>query len=449
MRRTAWAAVGTLGVLATLLAPNATATAQPASVQGAGEVIWTRSAEPAALVPVGARYADFARRSRESADITGGLTAVPAVPERTTAEKEARSARESGQTYIADGTKPAAATRLVSDDGVINWAKCNADLQGHTLTGHVINHFEFCRWGYNTATKLNGNGQVEGQVRFLETKVGEGSNARRTYGINIKITNVTATGIYSGAGATMTLEPTASNPCTYGLVNPDGPSRTDSVLAWNGAVTRYNVTSTASVGNQTRIDKTAVCQSRTNYKINSPRGTTPWSLGPYTGGRHDSAAYLAQYGTQGAIFDRVVPSFSYSRSDAQVKAVADHVFDALYAPQLTYPQKNDKDIPGNIWNGEDQPIHRNYPGFNAASADIAAKNRSAKDRACAGLSSKPGEQCDEFPFASTKEGAGKGDGNFSVRYVPQPDNSTAGARLSAWYGQDRILDGDAYGIYVN
>ncbi|WP_254708364.1 NucA/NucB deoxyribonuclease domain-containing protein [Streptomyces lunaelactis] len=63
--------------------------------------------------------------------------------------------------------------------------------------------------------------------------------------------------------------------------------------------------------------------------------------------------------------------------------------------------------------------------------------------------SKPGEQCDEFPFASTKEGAGKGDGNFSVRYVPQPDNSTAGAGLSAWYGQDRILDGDPYGIYVS
>ncbi|WP_429877068.1 NucA/NucB deoxyribonuclease domain-containing protein [Fictibacillus sp. NRS-1165] len=28
--------------------------------------------------------------------------------------------------------------------------------------------------------------------------------------------------------------------------------------------------------------------------------------------------------------------------------------------------------------------------------------------------SERGEQCDEFPFASTYEGAGKGDGNFSV-----------------------------------
>ncbi|NUK24040.1 NucA/NucB deoxyribonuclease domain-containing protein [Streptomyces lunaelactis] len=447
MRRTAWAAVGTLGVLATLLAPNAVAATQPAGAQGAGEVIWTRSAEAAPLVPVGARYSDYADRSGEPADVTGGLTAGPAAPEPTTAEKAAEIARKNGQTYSADGTGPAAATRLVNAPGIIDWAKCNADPQGGRLPGHVVDHFNFCRWGYNTATKLNGSGQVEGQVRFLETEVGEGSRNRRTYGINLKYTNVTATGVYAGAGATMTLSPTASTPCTVGVVNPDGPSRTDSVLAWKGAVTRYNVTSTASAGNQARIDKTAHCQSRTNYKVNSPRGETPWSLGPAIGGRHDSAAYLAQYGTQGAIFWGVMPSFYYSRLDASVKAVAEHVFDALHAPQLTYPQKTDKDIPGNIWSG-DQPIHRNFPGFNAASADVAAKNRSAKDRACAGLASKPGQQCDEFPFASTKEGAGKGDGNFSVRYVPQPDNSTAGARLSAWYGQDRILDGDAYAISV-
>ncbi|MFF2189916.1 NucA/NucB deoxyribonuclease domain-containing protein [Streptomyces sp. NPDC058155] len=132
-----------------------------------------------------------------------------------------------------------------------------------------------------------------------------------------------------------------------------------------------------------------------------------------------------------------------------MKGVAEHVFEALYAPQLTYPPKSDKDIPGNIWKGEFQPIHRNYPGFNTSSQTVALLNRTAKDRACRGLSPGTGEQCDEFPFASTKEGAGRGDGNFSVRYVPQTDNSTAGARLSAWYGKDRILNGDAYGIFVD
>lgn len=112
------------------------------------------------------------------------------------------------------------------------------------------------------------------------------------------------------------------------------------------------------------------------------------------------------------------------------------------------PRKFDKDIPGNIWNGEWKPLHRNYPKFDAASEDVTKRNKAANDRACAGLTHDPGEQCDEFPFASTKEGAGKGDGSFSVRYVRQTDNSTAGARLSIWYGKDRILDGDAYGMLV-
>ncbi|MFF1696501.1 NucA/NucB deoxyribonuclease domain-containing protein [Streptomyces sp. NPDC058257] len=99
--------------------------------------------------------------------------------------------------------------------------------------------------------------------------------------------------------------------------------------------------------------------------------------------------------------------------------------------------------------GRRAPLHRTYPKFDSASADVSKKNGAAKNAACAGLSHNTGEQCDEFPFASTKEGAGKGDGNFSVKYVPQSDNSKAGGALSKRYGQDRILDGDAYGICVN
>ncbi|MFF1767591.1 NucA/NucB deoxyribonuclease domain-containing protein [Streptomyces sp. NPDC058249] len=54
----------------------------------------------------------------------------------------------------------------------------------------------------------------------------------------------------------------------------------------------------------------------------------------------------------------------------------------------------------------------------------------------------------QFPFASTKEGAGLGDGNFSVRYVPGTENEQAGRELGTWYGSGRILHGNAYRIYV-
>ncbi|MEU0179542.1 NucA/NucB deoxyribonuclease domain-containing protein [Streptomyces massasporeus] len=106
-------------------------------------------------------------------------------------------------------------------------------------------------------------------------------------------------------------------------------------------------------------------------------------------------------------------------------------------------------IPGDGWNGNWRPLHRNWTNFDAAAAEVARKNRNAKDAACRGLN-RPSDshQCDEFPFASTQEGAGLWDGSFSVRYVPGTENSKAGSELADWYGSDRILHNNAYGIHV-
>jgi hypothetical protein len=55
----------------------------------------------------------------------------------------------------------------------------------------------------------------------------------------------------------------------------------------------------------------------------------------------------------------------------------------------------------------------------------------------------PAEQCDEYPFGSTLEGANHPDWDFSVLAVPQRDNSVAGGLLRSWYTDDRILARDA------
>ncbi|MFJ3879134.1 NucA/NucB deoxyribonuclease domain-containing protein [Streptomyces sp. NPDC090077] len=188
-----------------------------------------------------------------------------------------------------------------------------------------------------------------------------------------------------------------------------------------------------------------------DHKVSSSRGETPWSDGEDGGLRRDSAAYLNPYGKEGAIFDRITPFLTYDCKDRDVQAVAGHIAAAFKSPNATFPRPapgRGKFIPGDYF-GIGTKVTRNYPGFNGASAQIQRDNRSSKDKACATLTKPaPSYQCDEFPFASTKEGAGKGDGNFSLRYVPQPDNSKAGAALSKWYGQDRILDGDAYGVRI-
>lgn len=371
----------------------------------------------------------------------------------TTPEREKELAR--GETYSVDAAAPEKATRehlFKSPTGVrdvLDWAKCQADPEAGDAKGHIVNHFNFCRWGYNTATALDGNGRPVGTFRVRETEISEGSKANRNASISVKLDAATETGVFATPAARVTWEPTAASPtapggCTVANMPPGqgGTPKPTAAFHGTGVAATYDLTSAKGAGK--RIDDATLCVYRSQFLATSGTHTTGWWGAPDNAVRFDSGEYLAPYGTKGAIFSRVIPSFHYDRTNTDVKAVAKHVFDALHAPQLTYPKKTDKDIPGYIWRG-DKPLHRNYPKFDSASADVTKKNEAAKNAACAGLSHNTGEQCDEFPFASTKEGAGKGDGNFSVKYVPQSDNSKAGGALSKWYGQDRILDGDAYG----
>ncbi|MFE1521670.1 NucA/NucB deoxyribonuclease domain-containing protein [[Kitasatospora] papulosa] len=50
-----------------------------------------------------------------------------------------------------------------------------------------------------------------------------------------------------------------------------------------------------------------------------------------------------------------------------------------------------------------------------------------------------GQQCDDYPFASTLEGAGNLRPDFSVKSIPAGDNRVAGGMLRKYYVDDRIL----------
>ncbi|MFE2026518.1 NucA/NucB deoxyribonuclease domain-containing protein [Streptomyces hygroscopicus] len=57
-------------------------------------------------------------------------------------------------------------------------------------------------------------------------------------------------------------------------------------------------------------------------------------------------------------------------------------------------------------------------------------------------------QCDEYPFASTKEGSNKGDDRYSVRLIEGTDNESGGWRLNSMYTLNRILDGDPFYVKI-
>ncbi len=154
----------------------------------------------------------------------------------------------------------------------------------------------------------------------------------------------------------------------------------------------------------------------------------------------------------GAVFDNTVPHLVYRLSGKEA-AVAEHIRTALEDPAATVPARTDppKRIPGG---SAASPLHRLVRKKNP---QRVRDNRKAVRAECAKLI-KPGvprPECDEFPFASSLEGAGLPTyrpaapyGDFSVKYVPGADNSSAGGALGAWYQRDRILDGDPFFIRI-
>ncbi|MYS95770.1 hypothetical protein GTY58_00180 [Streptomyces sp. SID5469] len=68
-----------------------------------------------------------------------------------------------------------------------------------------------------------------------------------------------------------------------------------------------------------------------------------------------------------------------------------------------------------------------------------------------------GSQCDEYPFATTYEGAAEYDYdpdarkfNFSVRPIAKADNGAGGSLLLSFYAKNRLIDGleDGFGVKI-
>ncbi|WP_323099153.1 NucA/NucB deoxyribonuclease domain-containing protein [Intrasporangium sp. YIM S08009] len=131
-------------------------------------------------------------------------------------------------------------------------------------------------------------------------------------------------------------------------------------------------------------------------------------------------------------------------NDPNVFFSVEHINDALYFPNTTIPPAKSKLIPGLRSSG------------NVLSRAVEQKsidaNRNKSQRACKqydpnyAVAAQQNLQCDEYPFASTYQGAASNIFDFSVREIPGPDNDTAGSYLRAFYQTFRIADGDPFWV---
>lgn len=185
-----------------------------------------------------------------------------------------------------------------------------------------------------------------------------------------------------------------------------------------------------------------------------------WDFSSF-GVRWDNASYLPNYNptdilhTGGASFSYNVSPLRYSTATgAEEKAVADHINKAFTQPASTMPRNPSKNAPGQ---SASDPLHRLQPDLGQTNKNRYNANRREAIKVCTAVDpdyASKGLQCDEYPFASTYEGAAqsiyepdKPKKNFSALAVPKNDNQKAGSQLATYYN-NRIIDGEYDGFYV-
>ncbi|MEU2564949.1 NucA/NucB deoxyribonuclease domain-containing protein [Streptomyces longispororuber] len=92
--------------------------------------------------------------------------------------------------------------------------------------------------------------------------------------------------------------------------------------------------------------------------------------------------------------------------------------------------------------GSGKPLHRE------ADKAKAKKNR---DKVCPPRQTppRPGLSCDEYPFASTREGGHNVPANSrGTAWVPEDQQDAQGGRIQGFHKQERVVDRDAYWVQV-
>ncbi|MGG0413633.1 NucA/NucB deoxyribonuclease domain-containing protein [Peribacillus simplex] len=318
--------------------------------------------------------------------------------------------------------------------------------------GWIKNHYSYCWSNYIVYSDPAGCGPSSfpffcDWVSFRLTVIGNGYNGQRTVSYNYKVddiqTDLDSRGwIGSKVSVSIKCDGISENRDCLG---DDSPT-TRTLAQWrsndDGSTIFDSDPPPITAGNK---DQVSFMDLWPRVTIDPPGNKYPplTEDGPKEKIRMDSADYMFVfnpnfYPKEGAIFANVQPVFYYDMNNSYFNIMTEafqHHKDALTSPGSLIPG-----IQGR------PPLTRLYSKYDSVQYNA---NRKAKDAACSKLSKPEGYECDEFPFASTYEGAGAGDGRFSVRYIPRAANNTHGRWLAAWYAYDRILHKDQFYIGFN
>jgi hypothetical protein len=123
-----------------------------------------------------------------------------------------------------------------------------------------------------------------------------------------------------------------------------------------------------------------------------------------------------------------------------------------YIPEMVYAENGE--YPELARHIKDAQNTQNLPGKHGTKrylTRLTNKDKIRENRATACPSSlvrPPGKQCDEYPFASTWQGAKTGGGKFSRRMIDGKQNEEGGKALSRFYLYNRIIEKDKFLVWI-
>lgn len=162
--------------------------------------------------------------------------------------------------------------------------------------------------------------------------------------------------------------------------------------------------------------------------LNENRSSTLGSFPRTSEVRCENTRYLNTY-LGGCVFYRVKPIFKLREAGRVIKS----------AEHIRYAQAHLSGHPGSL--AHNSPLSRRYWG---------GKRNPSRKISCRGFrKDSPTDSCDEYPFASTFQGAyDAGRENVSVWGVPLDDNRTSGSMLGSFYQKERIQNGDEFFVKI-
>jgi hypothetical protein len=324
---------------------------------------------------------------------------------------------------------------------------CMAQEGADTEEGHVRSRYLWCLRSIARLVQANGD-----QARIHYQIVGYGrDDGRRNVKLFFRVSKVEAVGTQPPPPSTVWR---IGVECEAGDLDCSaGGSVAQSLVQWDSSQDWWTFTVASSETGPSEGDNVAFHRFRF-------RGTSPGyndAVLPFQRIRCDSAEYFQIFGERrprACIFHNVTPYLTYSLRDPRVAQVAGHIWWAQRFPTTTFPLKpgvEPKFIPGTY--GGDDGLTRIRRGSttraNRREVRLACNRRPPYQQTGLPRPPRPGQHCDEYPFASTLEGAASKTWDFSVRAVDARQNCSAGGLLNYYLTSDRILyDQDEYFVRI-